>query len=483
MSFRRSFFKNVITLGGYNYGSQILNFLSSIVLSRLLLPEEYGFVALIMVFTGFIIIFADAGLSYAVIRSDYGRTYQKVLQSLSIWIGIGLSILLILLAYPIALFYGDMELVIPTIFTSLLFVTKSLSIIPVAILSKNLDFNFLGKAKMSETIISITLMIILALLGFSYWSLIIAQVFSPLALFFMARYRLNFGFYIYNWKFIKFGFQKTKSLIGNITGFNIINYWARNADNLIIGKFYGSASLGIYNRAYRMLQLALTLITGLFGTVLYPSLKDLESKGGNINKEYANILGVISILSFPIALVLILFPDTIVYVLWGNNWMKVANLLPYFGLLIISQTLLSTNGSVFVLLNKERMVMLLGGITSVILVFSIVIGSLISVEGVAVFYALGYIGLVLPISVYYSFYKSFGFEVREIINFWTPKFVLSLSVLFSLWFRIEWLKLLSMLLLMIHIIYYQRNDIRSFTRLIKENLAKRKSIKDTKNGK
>ena len=86
-------------------------------------------------------------------------------------------------------------------------------------------------------------------------------------------------------KYLVVGFRKAKSIIGNLTGFTFLNYWARNSDNLIIGKVFGAGSLGIYNRAYRMLNMILQIITGLFGKVLYPSLKDFMNKGGNVNKK------------------------------------------------------------------------------------------------------------------------------------------------------------------------------------------------------
>jgi len=77
MSFRKSLFKNIVILGSYSYTTQIIAFLGTIVLSRLLLPEEYGFVALITVFTGFISQFSDAGLSYIIIRSDFGNSFIR----------------------------------------------------------------------------------------------------------------------------------------------------------------------------------------------------------------------------------------------------------------------------------------------------------------------------------------------------------------------------------------------------------------------
>jgi teichuronic acid exporter len=104
MSFRKKLFKNVIILGGYSYSTQIIGFLATIVLSRLLLPEEYGFVALITVFTGFINQFSDAGLSLIIIRSDYGKLFQKVIHYLSFVIGVILFLIVVSLAYPISLF-------------------------------------------------------------------------------------------------------------------------------------------------------------------------------------------------------------------------------------------------------------------------------------------------------------------------------------------------------------------------------------------
>ena len=114
------------------------------------------------------------------------------------------------------------------------------------------------------------------------------------------EYKVRIGFKFYKLSYPIVAYRKTKSLMENLSGYNLVNYWARNADNLIIGKVYSSYDLGIYNRAYKMLQLALSLISGLFGTVLYPSLKKFKSEGGNVNEEYSSILGIISIINFPV---------------------------------------------------------------------------------------------------------------------------------------------------------------------------------------
>src|SRR5690606_27975806 len=122
------------------------------------------------------------------------------------------------------------------------------------------------------------------------------------------EYKLRFKFSVYALPYIKVSFRYTKSLIGSLIGFNLVNYWARNADNLLVGKLYGVNDLGIYNRAYSLLTLPLTLITGLMGTVLYPSLKKLKNDGGDIRVEYMYVLKVTRFLVFPVSFILLLFP-------------------------------------------------------------------------------------------------------------------------------------------------------------------------------
>ncbi len=120
-------------------------------------------------------------------------------------------------------------------------------------------------------------------------------------------------------------------------------------------------------------------------------------EGGNVNEEYSSILGVISIINFPIGAILILMPNTFVRILWGSNWMQVADFLPYFGILILLQTLLSTAGSIYFLLEKERTFMYVGMVSAILMVLAIIIGSLYSVLTIAIAYTLCFLVLIVPI--------------------------------------------------------------------------------------
>jgi len=473
MSFRKDLFKNIIVLGGYSYTTQIISFLSTIVLSRLLLPAEYGFVALITVFTGFINQFADAGLSYIIIRSDYKRLFQTTVHYLAVTIGFLLAIIVVLLAYPISLFYKDPSLILPTIIMSSGFILRSFNTVPYGILSKELKFNVLGKIEMVCYLTEITLMIIFAFLKFSYWSLIIPSVFGNILRIIMYNSTTSIRLRLLKRKYLIVGFRKAKSIIGNLTAFNLLNYWARNSDNLIIGKLFGSESLGLYNRSYRILSLALGVMTGLFGKVLYPSLKDLASKGGDIKKEYLNTLGVISLLNFPLSVLLIFFSEPFVRILWSEKWIQVAELLPYVGVLILLQTLNSTTGNIFILYGKERTLMLLGIPTNIVIIGAIAAGAFFSMLHVMRFYAIASIAFDIPMVVYYGFKKSFSYDNKVIYRFWLPKIILSLMLVVSVWTGYIWITLILIILYFLHLVTNQQDDLVSIFKFVNNKLFKR----------
>ena len=472
MSFKKKFYKDIATLGSYNYLSQIVNFLSTIIVSRFLLPKEYGVVALITVFSGFVKMFADAGLSYEVIRTDYKQTYYRAINNLSLYVGIMLFLLMVALAYPIALFYNDMKLIIPTIIMSLIFIPQTLNTVPSAILSKRLEFKIKGTLDFINNIIIVGLTILLAYLGASYWALIIPQLLGCFLLYVAFSIKADFKFQIKKYKYTKIGFRKTKGLIGNMSGFNLINYWARNADKLLVGKFYGGADLGIYNRSYRFINLSLTMLTQLFGSVLLPSFKKLISEGKKLDKEYYSILGIISLLNYPIALILIGIPNYFVLAMWGKNWIDVAGLIPYFGVLILSQTLISTTGQVFVLIKKEKTLFLLGSFSAIIMITAIVLGVLSSLVDVARYYAVSYVGIVIPLYLYFGFYKSFEFPINKVLIFWIPKIILSLSLIITIWLDMELIKDVLIGLYGIHLIINQYNDIKKLFQAIKTKFIK-----------
>jgi O-antigen/teichoic acid export membrane protein len=459
MSFKKGFFKSLLISGGYSYATQAISFFSSIITARVLAPESFGFVGLITVFTGFISIFSDSGISLAVIKSDHRYTFHKAVDSLALIIGIALCLLTCLLAYPISFFYKNEELLFPIIVMAAIFIPRSMAIVRGAILSKALKFHIIGRVSLISISIQILLTIFLAYQNFGFWSLIIPQIVSSLIMLIMYENETQLGFKVYRIQHIKVAYDYIKKTIGNLMGFNLINYWARNSDNLIVGKVYGVTDLGIYNRGYTLLTIPLALITGLIGNVLYPSLKKLEGEGGDVKNEYLFILKLITIISYPISFFLIVFPKELVLLLWGKNWFPVSELLPYFGLLIFSQSLLSTAGNILVLFNKEKNLMISGWVGAIVMILGIGFGAIYSVKAICQSYSLCFLLIVLPFNLYYVFIKTLSFPVKKMVLFWLPIILLSLGLWVTIFFNLRQLKIFSLIFLAFFIILQNKNEL------------------------
>jgi O-antigen/teichoic acid export membrane protein len=306
-----------------------------------------------------------------------------------------------------------------------------------ALLAKNLDFGYIGKVTLLSTAVSIGLSIPLAFFGAGYWALIFPQIAAAIVTSVLYEKKVRLGFKIYARPYIIVVFRHTKKLIGSVIGFSSVNYWSRNTDNMIVGKWYGAADLGIYNRAYSLLMLPLNLVTGLFNNILFPNLKKLQSRNGDIENEYYFVLTIISLITYPLVLLFVLFPKELVGVLWGRNWMPVADLLPYFGLLIFTQSLLSTSGHLLILQKKERAFMISGWLTALFLISFIILGATISLKGIAQFYSLSYILFVIMMNVFYIYIRTLGLNKARVYAFWLPKVALSLLLWTSLYFNLD----------------------------------------------
>lgn len=475
MSFKKTFFKSISSFAIYNYIIQALEFLSTIILSRLLLPEEYGFVAMIAVFSGFIQLFSNVGIGQSVIRSDYGYTFHKHLYSLSVWMGFGLTATMVLMAWPIAQFFNNKALFIPTILIAFKFIIDSFTYIPYALLSKQLRFNTIGKTRLYSSIFQIALTILMAWAGFSYWSLIIPLILSPGIQFLYLRANVDMRFRLFGWKATKRVFLKIKSLMGNLSLNNLIGYWAGNTDKIIVGKFYTQTDLGLYNRAFRFIQFTHKLITGIFSTVLFPSLKNLMDQGGDVNKEYLDILRIITLFNMPVVFILVIFPDELVYYLWGSNWMGVAEFLPYIGILLIYQSILGTMPGVFILYGKERNLLIINTVNTFLTILFVIAGSFYSMLHILIFLTAGIVWVTMPLNLYFGFYKAFGCSKGLLVKFSLPLVIFGTGLLITIFYQSP-LVLVIILTYVFISLFALRKSLNDVSRLIKKFFSSTKKL-------
>ena len=135
---------------------------------------------------------------------------------------------------------------------------------------------------------------------------------------------------------------------GNLTGFATINYFARNGDNLLIGRFWGAEQLGIYVRAYQLMMLPIDQINEPMTTVAVPSLSRLVDAPEEYRRAYLRMIEKIAFLTMPSVGLMIVTADWIVRIVLGPRWAEVATILQILGAAALVQPIANTTGWLFV---------------------------------------------------------------------------------------------------------------------------------------
>lgn len=356
------------------------------ILARLLTPEDYGVVAMVTSITGFLTVFRDAGLSSATIQRE-GLDHKQA--SALFWINTAVGVLLAAICFAsgpvIAAFYGDERLIAVTAVSALVFIFGGLAAQHQALLFRSMRFRVRAAIEIASLAIGIGLSVLLAWTGAGYmalaWMPVIVAAVHTLGIALTVRWRPSL--------------QITNSNIGDLvkfgaylTGFNTINYFARNLDNILIGKVWGPMSLGFYSRAYGLMTLPIKQINEPIGTVVFPVLSRLQSDPARFRRYYLNALFLLTALTTPLCLTLAVLAPEIVLIVLGPRW---EGAIPIFRLLAISavlQPILNTSGWLYTATGNSKRLFKWGSLGSLWLIGSFFIGLPFGPEGVAAAYAL-----------------------------------------------------------------------------------------------
>lgn len=383
-------------------GMFIIQLLSTAALARLLTPDQFGLVAMVMVISAFAQIFKDLGLSAALIQRDK-VTHDQV--STIFWINtvvaVGLAFTVGISGHMIAGFYGDERLVAITYWMSTSFVFSGLIVVPQALLRRQLMMGRVAVVRIVSRLLSCGIGVVLAWTLKNYWALVAMHVtfsmFEMILFFLVTRWfpmlpRRHCGV----GDFYKFG--------SGIAGFNIVNYFSRNLDKLLIGRFIGSEGLGNYSKAYQLLMLPITQIrTPVLSTGL-PTLSALKNEPERFLHYYGKILQLLSITTMPLTAYLIVCSEDVVLILLGDNWLEAAYI---FKILGFSSFLLPTfsgaMGLAVLPFGKSRRYFNLGLIRTVVISSSVIAGIQWGIFGVTWAYSIAtVICMVLSLPFYLS---------------------------------------------------------------------------------
>lgn len=339
------------------YSGLFVSIIVTMVLSRLLSPAEYGVAAIATVIISFLQMFCTMGIAPAIIQKELTNEDLSSIFTFSLIVGGFMALLFFCSSWLIADYYGNCLLRPVCQILSIQLLFTAINMVPNALMAKNKRFKEIAKRTLTLQLSSGVISVIAAWRGAGVYSLLISPVFSSI------------GIFLWNKKYYKISIDRTfntcpiKKIFSYASYqflFELINFFSRNLDKLIIGKMIGMNALGIYEKAYRLMQLPMQNVTSVINPVLQPVLRGLENDKMNLAKKYAMIVRFVATISFPAGIILACMSKEIIYVFFGNRW---DTAIPIFSILALSlplQMINSTSGAIFLICNNTRMQFWLG---------------------------------------------------------------------------------------------------------------------------
>lgn len=295
-----------------------VNFIFGLVLARLLMPSDYGVIAMLSIFMAVAQTFIDSGFSNALIRKpDRTETDNSTAFYFNIVVGILCYILLFIAAPYIASFYDTPILKDVTRIVGLNLVFNSLAVVQQALLTANIDFKRQSKISLFSAILSGFVGIIMAYFGYGVWALVVQTVGSSflrmILLWFTAKWRPKERFSITSFRYL-FGYGSKLLASG------LLDTVYNNLYTIIIGKVFSSSQLGLYSRADNLGQMPSSMATGIIQRVTFPVLSTIQNEDDRLAVNYRKMLKLSAFIIFPLMTGLSAIADPLIRIILTDKW-------------------------------------------------------------------------------------------------------------------------------------------------------------------
>jgi O-antigen/teichoic acid export membrane protein len=300
-----------------NAVSYTVQFVSTIVLVRLLTPEDYGLTAIVWVVTAFAMLFTDLGIGPAIVQR---RELDDDFTSAGFWFnllaGVSLTLLLCALAPLIAWIYGEPELVGLVMLASLAFTLNSATV-PLALLERTFRFRTLALVEGGTRVVGWVAAIAFATMGLGAASLVA----GPLLTFGLMTVLL---YAITRWRPRGFGRRSDYRSLWRygrgVTGYWFTDFFMHQSDSILVPLFTPTATVGLYNRAYNLMTLPVNQIGVPLARVMLPALAELQDDMERFRRGVRRSLVVVSAIGFPVAVGLGTTAPVLIPFLFGEAW-------------------------------------------------------------------------------------------------------------------------------------------------------------------
>lgn len=301
------------------FGISSVQFILQIILARLLTPNDYGMLSIMIIFTNLSNVFIQNGFNTALIqkKDTTNEDYSSVFW-LTLIISLFLYCILFLISPIIASFYSMPEIIFPFRILSLLIIPGALNSIQIAVVSKKMNFKKIFQSNLFSIIISGIISIVLAYLNMGIWALVFQSLLnvmiSTIIMWFTVQWRPLFIFELNRVKTLfSFGWKLLVS--------SLMETIYQDLSGLVIGKKYQSSTLGFYNRGKQFPQFITNAVNGAVQSVMLPAMSSIQENRIKIKNMMRRSINLSSYLMFPIMAGLAVIAKPLVTILLTEKWL------------------------------------------------------------------------------------------------------------------------------------------------------------------
>ena len=382
-------------------GKQLLTIASVTTVARILGPAAYGLMGMAVIVTNFVSNFRDLGTAMAIVQRP---TVTRTLLSSLFWINLlmGFSMFLAVsgTAPLVATFFHAPELT--NILRALAFslFIASCGVVHSAVLNRDMSFKALAMTDLVAAAVSYAVALTGAWTGLGVWSLVFASVANSLCS--SLGYWLTASFRP-RWEFDIAEVKSIAKFSSNLSGFGLVNYVCRNADNLIVGRRLGSIPLGYYQMAYNLMLTPIQNISSVISGVLFPAFARIQDDNERFRHAYVRACMLTALITFPVMAGLGIVADPLIRAMLGKQWVATIPIFQILSVVGLIQSVQTTVGIIYQAKGRTDWMFRWSLLVLAVTLTAFLIGVQFGAVGVAWGYALCFVFILMVPGFWFPF--------------------------------------------------------------------------------
>jgi PST family polysaccharide transporter len=431
-------------------GKQALSIASVATVARLLGPSAYGVMGMANLLIIFILNFRDLGTGTAIVQRL--SVSDRLLSSL-FWVNFLLGMVMaggVAAASPLAARFFNTPELVPILCTlSVSFWLTSCGVVHASLLLRGMHFKAYAVVDLTSALASYLVALSCAYSGLGVWSLVFANVTNS--------FTSTLGYWLASvwrpgWVFDRAEVKSITNFSLNLSGFGIVNYFARNADNIVVGRVLGRAPLGDYQTAYNLMLTPIQNISSVIGQVTLPAFAKIQEDNARFRFAYLKSCMLVALITFPVMAGLGVVAHPLIIAVLGEKWVGAIRVFQILAPVGLVQSVQTSVGQIYVAKGRTDWNFRFGAVYCVVLVAAFLAGVHFGTVGVAAAYSITYLGLLM-IPGFAIPFRLIGLKLSTFFRAMLPQLLLTgaMTLLCWIWLRIletmsvtnPWVQLLS----------------------------------------